>query len=225
MEKRESQYDLVANGIRVLAERELTIQPLLHVSEPLMPETLHALPQCGVLTERRAVIEGCAAAGMGTKQLFFRAASASEDDLRRVHGHCCWLLERLEDISRTDMLAGPLLTGGRLEEVGIRLSPIGEDMFTSENIPQFARLLRRSENLAVRSVFLPLDAAGDLSQQAKAAFSLVKKLRADLPCLFHSFCFEGLLEPLGQGNAALEQTLEMLAALNDTSLYAQFYIS
>lgn len=212
-------------ALRCMAERRLTIQPLLHISEPLMPDALRPLTSCGMLTEHVAVIHQCAEAGMGSKQLFFRADQAAGADLRDVHGQCCWLLERLSDIPRLDALAEPLLTGGRLEEVGIRLSPSGADAFTVDNIPQFARLLRRSEHLAMRSVFLPLDAEGDLCQQAKEAFSLVKKLRADLPCLFHTFCLEGLLEPLLRGNAALAQTLEMLATLNDTSLYARFYIS
>lgn len=46
-----------------------------------------------------------------------------------------------------------------------------------------------------------------------------------MPCMLHAFCFEGLLEPLTQGDAELLQTLKMLASLNDTSLYASFFIS
>lgn len=33
------------------------------------------------------------------------------------------------------------------------------------------------------------------------------------------------LEPLAQGDTELRQTLKMLASLNDTSLYASFFIS
>ena len=77
----------------------------------------------------------------------------------------------------------------------------------------------------MRALFLPFDLTGDLSRQSKDAFSLVKKIRSDMPCMLHAFCFEGLLEPLAQGDTKLRQTLRMLASLNDTSLYATFFIS
>ena len=72
---------------------------------------------------------------------------------------------------------------------------------------------------------MPLDSSGDLCLQVRDAFSLVKKLRSDLPCMLHSFCLEGVLEPLAAGNAELLNTVRMVAALNDTSLYARFYIA
>ena len=43
--------------------------------------------------------------------------------------------------------------------------------------------------------------------------------------MLHAFCFEGLLAPLVRGDEPLRQTLHMLASLNDTSLYASFFIS
>ena len=73
--------------------------------------------------------------------------------------------------------------------------------------------------------FLPFDQSGDLSRQAKDAFRLVKKIRSDLPCVLHTFCFEGLLAPVAAGDAELLHTIRMLASLNDTSLYATFFIS
>lgn len=208
-----------------LDQQVSSIQPLLKTDTPPAPETLAALAHCGILTREPSVIARCSAGGIPPRQLFFCVTAVREDDLRAVHGHCRYLLERQSDIPRLDTLAGPLLADGRLEEVGIRISASGDDAFTKENIPLFARLLRRSANLAVRSVFLPLDAAADPAQQAKEAFSLVKKLRADLPCIFHAFCLEGLSAPLAQDDGALLQTLRMLAALNDTSLYASFFIS
>ena len=77
----------------------------------------------------------------------------------------------------------------------------------------------------MRALFLSFDPESDLSRQSKDAFSLVKKIRSDLPCMLHAFCFEGLLEPVAQGDEELLQTLRMLASLNDTSLYASFFIS
>ena len=114
---------------------------------------------------------------------------------------------------------------GYLEDIAIRVWPNGGGAFTAENIPEFARLIRRTDNLAVRALFLPFDQSHNLSRQAKDAFSLVKKIRSDLPCMLHAFCFEGLLTPLAQGDTELLHTLKMLASLNDTSLYAAFFIS
>lgn len=204
-----------------LSVRFPTLHPLLRMEVP----PVQPLPaSCGVLTGSAAVIR-CCAADMGPKQLFFRAADAEEADLRAVHGRCLYLLERWEDLPRLDALAGPLLADGRLEEVAIRLSPVGEGPFTEETLPALARQLRRTDTLVVRSAFLTLSGAEDLSSQARAAFSLIKRLRADLPCLLHAFCLEGVLEPLLAGDEPLTHTLEMLAALNDTSLYARFYIA
>lgn len=183
---------------------------------------LHA-HHCGVLTGNSDVIAACADIGMDVRFLFFRMSGSDDDALRAVHGKCRYLVEEQADLPRLDALAEPLLTGGRLEEIALRVSPAGS--FSAENIPTYARALRRAEHLAVRGIFLPLNAAENLSIQAKDAFSLVKKLRSDLPCLFHSFCFEGLLPSLAAGDRQLADTLQMLASLNDTSLYANFYLA
>lgn len=204
------------------AERLPTVRPLLRTD--VCPT--EALPKAwGVLTGSTAVIERCAGDGMGPKQLFLPVANAPEGDLSAVHGRCCYLLERMADVPRLDALVEPLLPEGRLEEVALRLAPDGEGLFTEDSLPIFARLLRRSAHLAVRGAFLTLNGGDDLSEQARAAFSLVKKLRADLPCVLHAFCLEGVLEPLLSGDEALARTLELLAALNDTSLYARFFIA
>lgn len=208
-----------------LAARLPSVSPLLRLDTLSAAETAHLPAGCAVLTGSAAVLDCCAGAGMEPKRLFFSVTDATEEALQAVHGRCRYLLERTADIQRLDTLVGPLLTGRRLEEVAIRLVPAGAGVFTAADIPAFARLLRRSDNLAVRGVFLAPDGIGDLSQQAKAAFSTAKRLRADLPCVLHAFCLEGLLEPLARGDEALTRTLEMLAALNDTSLYARFYIA
>lgn len=155
----------------------------------------------------------------------FLSATASEDDLRAAHGRCRYLAETQEELRTLDALVGPYLPEGYLEDIAIRVDPTGHGAFTPENIPMFARLIRRTNNLAVRALFLPFDLDGDLSRQAKDAFSLVKKIRSDLPCMLHAFCFEGLMKPLMQGDTELLHTLKMLASLNDTSLYASFFIS
>lgn len=144
---------------------------------------------------------------------------------KRAHGRCRYLAEDAESVRKLDALTAPLLPEGYLEDIAIRVYPNGGGEFTAQNIPTFARLIRRTDNLAVRALFLPFDQSGDLSRQAKDAFSLVKKIRSDLPCMLHAFCFEGLLKPLAQGDTELLQTLRMLASLNDTSLYASFFIS
>lgn len=205
-----------------LSEQELAVQPLISLSD--MPEDAlqAALSQVqgGVLAGGADAVNGCRA--LDARSVFL-SAGAPEDELRAAHGRCRYLAQTPDEIRKLDALVGPFLPEGYLEDIAIRVWPNG-GAFTAENIPEFARLIRRTDNLAVRALFLPLDPDGDLSRQAKDAFSLVKKIRSDLPCMLHAFCLEGLLEPLMQGDTELLHTLKMLASLNDTSLYAAFFI-
>lgn len=212
------------SAARWLAAQEMMPRALLRLNGVPAEGELAALAEygCGVLTGSGAVVTACT--GLDPRAVFL-AADASEDELRAAHGRCRYLAETPEELQKLDTLVGPLLPEGYLEDIAIRVWPRGGGAFTAEDIPVFARLIRRTDNLAVRALFLPFDPEGDLSRQAKDAFSLVKKIRSDLPCMLHAFCFEELLEPLTQGDAELPQTLKMLASLNDTSLYASFFIS
>lgn len=207
-----------------LALQKLPLFPLLTTGEVPTEEISSQLKlfQAGLLTDSSAVIRSYPEAD---PRSVFLSADASEDELRAAHGHCRYLAETPEELQKLDALVGPLLPEGYCEDIAIRVWPRGGGAFTAENIPVFARLIRRTDNLAVRALFLPFNPEGDLSRQAKDAFSLVKKIRSDLPCMLHAFCFEGLLEPLARGDTELLQTLRMLASLNDTSLYAAFFIS
>ena len=207
-----------------LSAQELPVQPLLTLSAAPDATLQAALLQTqgGILANTVAAVTGC---GIPDARSVFLSASAPEDELRAAHGHCRYLAETPEEIRKLDALTGPFLPEGYLEDIAIRVFPNGGGAFTAANIPEFARLIRRTDNLAVRALFLPFDLGGDLSRQAKDAFSLVKKIRSDLPCMLHAFCFEGLLTPLAQGDAELLHTVKMLASLNDTSLYAAFFIS
>ena len=207
-----------------LALQKLPLFPLLATDEVPTEEISPKLKlfQAGLLTSSSAVIQAYTEAD---PRAVFLSVSSDEEALINAHGHCRYLAETPEELQKLDTLVGPLLPEGYLEDIAIRVWPQGGGAFTAENIPTFARLIRRTEHLAVRALFLPFDTDGDLSRQAKDAFSLVKKIRSDLPCMLHAFCFEGLLEPLAQGNTELLQTLRMLASLNDTSLYASFFIS
>ena len=178
--------------------------------------------ESGILTTDAAIAAAC---GDLDPRTVFLSAHAGEPALQEAHGKCRYLAEDAESVRKLDALTAPLLPEGYLEDVAIRVHSNGGGEFTAQNIPTFARLIRRTDNLAVRALFLPFDLNGDLSRQAKDAFSLVKKIRSDMPCMLHTFCFEGLLEPLVRGDTELRQTLRMLASLNDTSLYATFFIS
>lgn len=176
----------------------------------------------GVLTGSASGIDSWAE---GDPRSVFLSACAAEENLQAAHGRCRYLAQTPEEIQKLDTLVGPLLPEGYMEDIAIRVWPQGGGAFTAENIPSFARLIRRTEHLAVRALFLPFDQSGDLSRQAKDAFSLVKKIRSDMPCMLHAFCFEGLLQPLAQGDTELLRTIQMLASLNETSLYASFFLS
>lgn len=207
-----------------LAAQEIPIQPLARLQNAQDAERLPILEQTngGVLAADAGAVLACTSLD---PRAVFLSASASEDDLRAAHGRCRYLAETPEELRTLDALVGSYLQEGYLEDIAIRVDPTGHGAFTPENISTFARLIRKTDNLAVRALFLPFDLNGDLSRQAKDAYSLVKKIRSDLPCMLHAFCFEGLLQPLAQGDAELLQTLTMLASLNDTSLYAAFFIS
>lgn len=207
-----------------LTAEEIMLRPLVQLdSVPTLEEQrVHAESEIGIFTDAAAIAIAC---GYVDPRSVFLSATASEDDLRAAHGRCRYLAETQEELRTLDALVGPYLPEGYLEDIAIRVDPTGHGAFTPENIPMFARLIRRTNNLAVRALFLPFDLDGDLSRQAKDAFSLVKKIRSDLPCMLHAFCFEGLMKPLMQGDTELLHTLKMLASLNDTSLYASFFIS
>lgn len=207
-----------------LEAQEIPVLPLLTLSGAPDAALQAALlkTQGGILADSAAAAIGC---GVQDARSVFFSASAPEDELRAVHGHCRYLAGTPDEIRTLDTLVGPFLPEGYCEDIAIRVWPNGGGAFTAENISEFARLIRRTDNLAVRALFLPFDQGGDLSRQAKDAFSLVKKIRSDLPCMLHAFCFEGLLEPLVHGSTELLHTLKMIASLNDTSLYAAFFIS
>lgn len=207
-----------------LASQEFQLLPLLTLDEVPSKEMSSKLKdlQAGLLTKELAVIK--AYPEIDPRTVFLSAAS-DKQSLIDAHGCCRYLAETPEEIKKLDEIVSPLLQDGYLEDIAIRVYPNESGAFTANNIPEFAQLIRRTDNLAVRALFVPFDLGGDLSQQAKDAFSLVKKIRSDLPCILHAFCFEGVLGPLANGDPSLIHTLRMLASLNDTSLYASFFIS
>ena len=207
-----------------LAAEDMMLHPLAQLDSIPTSEEQQVLAEMesGILTTDAAIAAAC---GDLDPRTVFLSAHAGEPALQEVHGKCRYLAEDAESVRKLDALTAPLLPEGYLEDIAIRVHPNGGGEFTAQNIPTFARLIRRTDNLAVRALFLPFDLTGDLSRQSKDAFSLVKKIRSDMPCILHAFCFEGLLEPLAQGDTELRQTLRMLASLNDTSLYATFFIS
>lgn len=163
----------------------------------------------------------------GFHNIFFDCTGQTDDALRRVFGKCRYVIGNKAQMQQLDRIVQPLLPFGYLENVVIRLSEGDGDAtaFAADNVPEFFPWIRFSEALAVRGIVVDLSAADNLSKAARSAFSLIKKIRSDLPCLFHAFCLEGLADALISGDAELLRTLKMLASLNDTSLYAEFYIA
>lgn len=212
------------DAARWLADQKLPVFPLLRADgDPdCTPAGLAGTLCAGVLTDSISGVDACT--GLDPRAVFL-SAGASREELRSAHGRCRYLANDPEELQKLDTLVPPLLPDGYLEEIAVRVWPQGGGAFSAENLPTLARRIRRAEHLAVRALFLPFDPGGELSRQAKDAFSLVKKIRADMPCMLHAFCFEGVLEPLARGDAELLRTIEMLASLNDTSLYATFFLS
>lgn len=155
------------------------------------------------------------------RHIFLHIDGLFPDEIRAVRGECRYLVSSPAALSALDKALDGALPTGYLEPVGLC---IGSGGF-ARDIPALSAALRQTKNLTLRYVFLSLQGATDAALAAREAFSFIKRLRADVPCMLHGFCLCGLLEPLSQGDAALTETLEMLAALNDSSLYAEFFLS
>lgn len=209
-----------------LAQTQLTIRPMYRPEHTPSNEELAQLKRLRAAVETDDLRCAIACHDAGITDIFLSCAGQTEESMAAVFGKCHFVLHNRDELKMLDRAVLPLLRDGYLENVTIELiSATGNDTdFTADNIPQFARWLRLSETAAVRGVILDLSAAENRAEAARAAFSLVKKLRSDLPCILHCFCLRGLLSAAVQGDTELMQTLRMLASLNDTSLYADFLI-
>lgn len=157
-----------------LAAEDMMLHPLAQLDSIPTSEEQQVLAETesGILTADAAIAAAC---GDIDPRTVFLSAHAGEQALQAAHGRCRYLAEDAESVRKLDALTAPLLPEGYLEDIAIRVYPNGGGEFTAQNIPTFARLIRRTDNLAVRALFLPFDLDGDLSRQAKDAFSLVKK--------------------------------------------------
>ena len=213
-----------------LDEHELsTISPILTRRRPFSEADIALLSEhknLAVETDCPQVVLECASCGISPKNVFFETDSNWDELVAKLEGKCRFLLDTKEDVTHIDSLVEPYLQTGYLETVAIKLK-IGTNArgaFSDNNIEEFSRWIKFSRCLAVRSIFISWEQIGDWALEARHAFSLIKKIRSDMPCLFTSFCLEGIAEPLMRGDSNLLKTMQMLAALNDTSLYANFYI-
>lgn len=218
--------ETIWNGMEALAELDLAIRPLVQLEQAPENEILRRLAaqNAAVLVSQAQWVAPCRNAGIA--DVFLDCTAQSVEVLAAVFSTCHFVLRDHSALTRLDSVAASRLSEGYMENVTLALDLARDDAdaFHPQNIPQFARWIRRSEALAVRGVFLDLAGQPDPSAAARDAFSLVKKLRSDLPCVLHRFCLSGLLSPLADGDSELAKTLKMLASLNDTSLYADFLI-
>ena len=171
--------------------------------------------------------------GMPRERVFFDAQGKSTEELASVFEKCLYIVSSLEEISVLNSVAGAFLLSGQLEAIAIRLHPTIEGSSadalgnSKEQIAKLAAALRKAEHIAVKGVFVCLSDSGKVSSELlKQRFSLVKDFRSYLPCTLSYFCFESLLESLSEKeNNTILESLEMISALNDSSLYAQFLLS
>lgn len=175
----------------------------------------------GVETARAAEAVSFCDNGIPTRHIFLHTDELERAEICAAQGKCRYLVSSPRALFALDQAMDGALPAGYLEAVGLC---IGRDGF-ARDIPALSAAVRKTKNLTLRYVFLSLEDAPDPSLAAREAFSFVKQLRADVPCMLHGFCLGGLISPLAQGNVELAETLQMLAALNDSSLYADFFIS
>lgn len=178
-------------------------------------------PQCAMETDRAADVERLRDEGVTARHIFLHADGFDREALLSAQGKCRYLTHSPAALSALDRALDGALPTGYLEPVGLC---IGSGGF-ARDVPALSAAMRQTKNLTLRYAFLSLSEGADLSTAAREAFSFIKRLRADVPCMLHGFCLRGLLAPLTQGDAALTETLKMLAALNDSSLYAEFFIA
>lgn len=178
-------------------------------------------PQSAVEVRSAAEVTRFHHAGIPARHIFLHVDGLSPDEIRAVRGECRYLVSSPAALFALDKALDGALPTGDLEPVGLC---IGSGGF-ARDIPALSAAMRKTRNLTLRYAFLSLPECADLSAAAREAFSFIKRLRADVPCMLHGLCLRGLLAPLTQGDAALTETLEMLAALNDSSLYAEFFIA
>lgn len=150
------------------------------------------------------------------KHIFLHADRLSREGILATQGQCRYLVNSADALLALDAALDGSLPAGYLEPVGLCIGPDG----FPRDIPVLSASVRRTQNLTLRYAFLSLSNSPDPALAAREAFSFIKRLRADVPCMLHGFCFSGL-----QCNAELRETLDMLAALNDSSLYAEFFLA
>lgn len=159
--------------------------------------------------------------GLLAKHIFLHADELASGEIRAAREKCRYLVSSPRALFALDKAMDGALPAGYLEAVGLCIGPDG----FARAIPALSAAVRKTENLTLRYVFISLANAPDPSLAAREAFSFVKQLRADVPCMLHGFCLCDLLKPNSQLTAELADTLQMLAALNDSSLYADFFVS
>ena len=217
----------VCRAAALLSAHDIAAKPLFRVDEPLAPDTLRALAETGAAVETAcpAAARQCLEAGLTDRRLFLRLDGQTPEMLAALAGRVRFLAVSPAAVRLLDSALDGLLPPGRLAPAGVYLQPDTQmpDAFSAADIPALSACLRLTRNLTLRSVVLPLNGAPDPAAAASEAFSLIKRLRADIPCQLHSFCLDGLL-PCLPGSSALIRTLRMLSALNDSTLYADFYI-
>ena len=218
----------VCRAAALLSTHDIAAKPFFRADEPLAPDTLRALAETGAAVETAcpAAARQCMEAGLTARQLFLRLDGQTPEMLAALAGRVRFLAASPSAVRLLDSALDGLLPPGRLAPAGVYLQPDTQtsDAFSAGDIPALSACLRRTRNLTLRSVVLPLNgASAPAAAAASEAFSLIKRLRADIPCQLHSFCLDGLL-PCLPGSSALIRTLRMLSALNDSSLYADFYI-
>ena len=214
--------EAVCRAAALLTAQGIAARPLYKAAAPLSPTTLRALVGAGVAVETAcpSVIDQGREAGLTERQLFLHFDGQPSETLAAFCGHVRFLAATPEALAALDGALDGALPAGHFAPVGVYLAPDAPFW----DVPALAAMLRRTRNLTLRHAVLCLDGADDPAAAAVEAFSYVKRLRADVPCMLHSFRLDGLLPPLLGGDTALIGALRMLSALNESSLYAEFYL-
>ena len=214
---------------KILKDRKMNVYPLLSFENAIDDESLEKILTVGggILAERPEVAKKAFDFGIDRRMVFYPVRGKDSEDSEQVFGTCRFLVENKEELEQIDQVAIKKNQPGYLEEIGVRVT-VGsqeENTFSNINVPISKHWIRDSQHTAVRSLFIRPEEGASLKKVANSYFSLVKQFRVDIPCLLHNFVYEGYLEPVLQQDEEVLKSLETVGFLNDTSLYARFFIS
>lgn len=165
--------------------------------------------------------------------IYFNVTESSQLYLNQVFGKCRLLATSLDVLAAINHQAQSLLAHSSLEGIAIRIIPEEKSVNDNKNgiylnhISDLSAKMKKLDNIAIRGIFiLPPNMPNYHATKLKEYFSIIKSIRAWLPCTFSYFCIEHVINELSDNSRdSIISNLEVISLLNNTSLYSEFLLS